>query len=416
MKIQQVLRVGAQVGALKNPRVNLQTSLRMGLRARFQARSTTILLIPIVAAIFLSVAATTVWAQSASPALPKRLVADYGYWSKYQTPPYGAAQIPMKMMTHILHAGINIDGSANGTIDVPDGFVEPELISKAHRAGVKVFLLVGGDAGAFSTMAASDTLRVVLAQNLWDFAQRYGYDGVDIDWEYPGTADRSGYFQLMNTLRSFFPSPTYQLSADIAPWGGPGYNLKKIATVLDFFNIMTYDCAGPWTDDAQLNSPIFWDPHDPEPYECQPGGSVQEAINAFLQVAPAAKLNIGTPFYGYDYRTVTQLWESCTDCNWSVVSENYGTFIKQRVNKDGWVRNYDSIAGVPYLLHSNGKPGFITYDDPSSTYLRVWYTDWERGLGGTFMWSLDADYDGTSQDLLNAMYNATLNNPSGATQ
>jgi hypothetical protein len=32
------------------------------------------------------------------------------------------------------------------------------------------------------------------------------------------------------------------------------------------------------------------------------------------------------------------------------------------------------------------------------------------------MWSLDADYDGTSQDLLNAMYNATLNNPSGATQ
>ena len=167
MKMQQVLRVGA----LKNPRVNLQTILGVGLRARFQAKSRTILLILTVAAIFLSVAATTVWAQSASPALPKRLVADYGYWSKYQTPPYGAAQIPIKMMTHILHAGINIDGSANGTIDVPDGFVEPELISKAHRAGVKVFLLVGGDAGAFSTMAASDILRVVLAQNLWDFAQ-----------------------------------------------------------------------------------------------------------------------------------------------------------------------------------------------------------------------------------------------------
>ena len=81
MKMQQVLRVGAQVGALKNPRVNLPTSLGMGLRARFQARSRTILLIPIVAAIFVSVAATAVWAQSASPALPKRLVADYGSWS-----------------------------------------------------------------------------------------------------------------------------------------------------------------------------------------------------------------------------------------------------------------------------------------------------------------------------------------------
>jgi GH18 family chitinase len=31
------------------------------------------------------------------------------------------------------------------------------------------------------------------------------------------------------------------------------------------------------------------------------------------------------------------------------------------------------------------------------------------GLGGTFMWSLDADYDGHSQDLLEAMYQATMN-------
>jgi len=401
MKIQQVLRVDAQ----ESSRASLQSNLRI------------VLLLLVVAATFWSLAATSVWAQSAAstPAWPKRLVADYGYWSKYQTPPYGAAQIPINMMTHILHAGINIDGSADGSIDVPDGFVEPLLISKAHNAGVKVFILLGGDAGAFSTVAASDTLRVILVENLWNFAQQYGYDGVDIDWEYPGTADARGYYELMSTLRTFFTSPTYQLSADIAPWGGPGYNLKKVAGVLDFLNIMTYDCAGPWTDDGQLNSPIFWDGHDPEPYECQPGGSVQEAITAFLRFAPAVKLNIGTPFYGYDYENVNALWGSCTHCDFSVLGENYGTFIKQRVNKGGWVRYYDSIAGVPYLLHTK-TPGYITYDDPSSTYLRVWYTDWERGLGGTFMWSLDADYDGTSQDLLNAMYNATLNNPSGATE
>src|SRR5271166_924092 len=118
MKIQQVLRVGAQESSRASLRVNLKT----------------ILLVLIVAAIFLSVAATAVSAQSASPALPKRLVADYAFWSKYQTPPYSAAQIPINMMTHILHAGISIDGSANGTIDVPDGFIEPELIAKAHNA------------------------------------------------------------------------------------------------------------------------------------------------------------------------------------------------------------------------------------------------------------------------------------------
>ena len=61
------------------------------------------------------------------------------------------------------------------------------------------------------------------------------------------------------------------------------------------------------------------------------------------------------------------------------------------------------------MLKTDGSDGFITYDDPTSTYLRVSYSDWSLGLGGTFMWSLDADYDGHGQDLLDAMYQATMN-------
>lgn len=31
--------------------------------------------------------------------------------------------------------------------------------------------------------------------------------------------------------------------------------------------------------------------------------------------------------------------------------------------------------------------------------------------GGAFMWALDQDYDGSSQDLLDAMYQATMHLP-----
>lgn len=74
----------------------------------------------------------------------------------------------------------------------------------------------------------------------------------------------------------------------------------------------------------------------------------------------------------------------------------------------GWVRYYDSLSLVPYLLRGDGSPGFITYDDPASTYRRVWCSLWKVGLGGSFIWSLDADYDGLGQDLLEAMYQATM--------
>jgi GH18 family chitinase len=91
-----------------------------------------------------------------------------------------------------------------------------------------------------------------------------------------------------------------------------------------------------------------------------------------------------------------------------VFTVNYGTDLKHKINKNGWYTQYDPIAYVPYMLRTDGSDGYITYDDPFSTYFRVWYSDWERGLGGSFMWSLDADYDGHSQDLLDAMYWATL--------
>jgi chitinase len=341
--------------------------------------------------------------------LPKRLVGDYGYWSQFQTPPYGAAQIPYHKLTHINHAGLSFN--ADGSLSVPQGFLEPELMERSHAAGVKVLLLLGGD---FPGVESSGTLQT-LVDNIAAFEKQHHYDGLDLDWEYPETtADRNFFVQLMRALRE--SNKDYTLSIDVAPWGGSGYDLKKLQISTDYFNIMMYDCAGPWTAHGQLNSPIFWDWHNPAPYECEPGGSDQQSAEIFLKYVPANQLNMGTPFYGYWYKNVNELFGVCPnslvtkdgDCNGEVISQNYGTWIKARINHDGWYTTYDPIALVPYMLRLDGSDGYITYDDSSSTFRRVLYSDWILGLGGTFMWSLDADYDGHSQDLLEAMYQATM--------
>jgi len=341
--------------------------------------------------------------------LPKRIVADYGYWSKYQNPPYGHAQIPYNELTHINHAGVSF--SADGSLTVPSGFIEPELNNLAHAAGVRVMLLLGGDFSGLETSGAVHTL----VDNVAAFEKQYRYNGVDLDWEYPETtADRLFLVKIMSLLRK--SNPEYTLSVDVAPWGGYGYDVKDLQLSLDYFNIMMYDCAGPWTAYGQLNSPIFWDTHDPAPWECQPGGSVNNTANIYLKKVPAKQLNMGTPFYGYHYTNINQLFGLCPNaattadgtCDNTVLTVNYGTDLKQRINKRGWQTYYDPIAFVPYMVRTDGSDGYITYDDAFSTYFRTWYSDWDRGLGGMFMWSLDADYDGQSQDLLDAMYQATV--------
>jgi len=120
------------------------------------------------------------------------------------------------------------------------------------------------------------------------------------------------------------------------------------------------------------------------------GGAANESAAIFEQQGvPPSQLNMGTPFYGYVYTNVSELFGECANashthdgnCNGTVFSANYGTFMKQRINQMGWQTFYDPIALVPYMLRVDGKKGFITYDDATSTYLRVWYADWQWNLG-----------------------------------
>ncbi len=44
----------------------------------------------------------------------------------------------------------------------------------------------------FPEMAASEEARNKFAQQCVELIKAYGFDGIDIDWEYPGYADHSG--------------------------------------------------------------------------------------------------------------------------------------------------------------------------------------------------------------------------------
>ena len=336
----------------------------------------------------------------------KRLLGYYPEWSKYNTPPYTAAQIPYSKLTHISHAFVLLAYKADGTLQVPSGMVELALISKAHAAGVKVLVSIGGGDGIqgprFNKMAQSETARQAFVTNVRSFLVKHGYDGVDIDWEVPNAADRANCTTLMQELRNGLPSPwliSMAVTADPRNYG-EGLDIPALAPILDFMNVMTYDFYGTWSGATGLVSPLLQDPADP-----QQAGSVETSMNLYAQQygVPVSKLNIGTPFYGYEWDGTDLLWATCSSCASS--SWNYGDYIKQRINQQGWVRNYDSTAQSPYLTNTTNQ-GLITYDGPASTSHKVHYVMKTRRFGGVFTWELSADYDGKTQDLLDAMYNA----------
>jgi chitinase len=361
---------------------------------------------------FLLILFTTSFAAAA----PKRLLAYFPYWAQWSTPAYTSATIPYQKLTHIAHAFLQLDKKNIGRIKVPQGLLDPLLIANAHAAGVKMLISIGGaDSGqshAFRQIAADSSIRAAFAQNLHNFVVANGYDGVDIDWEIPvDPRDTNNCIMLMQDLRNAFPAPQYLLSmaipADPRSYGS-GFNVPALAPLLDFINVMTYDFYGPWSAHAGLNSPLLQDPADPEDV-----GSIETSMDLYTNIygVPADKLNIGTAFYGYEFDSTQNLWDACTDCGNTTFSLNYGPDIKPLIGA-GWGRHRDPVAKAPYLLYygKGGQPGFITYDDAESTAAKVNYVLGKRGFGGVFLWSLDADYDGVGQDLLDAMFSAFQNN------
>ncbi|MBZ5667707.1 MAG: glycoside hydrolase family 18 protein [Acidobacteriia bacterium] len=364
--------------------------------------------VPLMLGALLCLLTGAAMAQDASA--PKRLLGYYPEWSKYNDPPYvySADQIPYSQLTHISHAFLLLDKKADGTLDEPQGFIEPNLISMAHAAGVKVLVSIGGGDGIqgprFNKMARVEAYRQAFAQNVHAFLTSNGYDGVDIDWEIPNARDMSDCTTLMQELRNELPSPwliSMATPSDPRSWGA-GFDIPALAPLVDFMNVMTYDFTGSWAGFAGLNSPLLQDPADPIQ-----SGSVKTSMDLYANIygVPLAQLNIGIPFYGYEFDGVDVLWAACSGC--AVNQQNYGDYIKPLMHSSAWQKQSDKSAKSPYMVNST-LPGFITYDNASSTSSKTRYILKQRGFSGVFMWELSADYDGKSQDLMDAMYKAWL--------
>lgn len=367
----------------------------------------------------------------------KRVVGYFMEWGIYGRN-FQVSNIHAEKLTHINYAFANVSsagecvlGDSYADIDkafpgdtwdtgvLRGNFNQLIQLKKAHP-GLKTLISVGGWTWSTNIFAAAatDASRAKFASSCVAFASKYGFDGIDIDWEYPGGGgndaglggpqDAHNYTLLLKALRAGLDAQgkkdghTYELTiaAPAAPSKVATLEVSQMSAYLDAINVMTYDFHGGWENSANFNAPLYASKGDPSPGEIATKFNADSAIKAWLSGgAPAKKVVMGVPFYGRGWAGVPAtnngLFQSATGpskgtwengiLDYKDIKNNYlGTF----------TRYFSNDAKVPWLY--NAQQGvMISYDDPDSMKTKAQYIN-TNNLGGAMIWELSGDDDQAS--------------------
>ncbi len=220
------------------------------------------------------------------------------------------------------------------------------------------------------------------------------FDGIDVDWEYPGVEHRDDFIALLAEFRRQMDGIGKGKLLTIAVGPNPamagGIDLTRLGELVDQVGLMTYDMSGPWSARTGFHAPLRL-------ADGQPGGTGQRAIEAFVAAGiPASKLLLGVPFYGYGWRNVEDQQNGLFQEGDGMRGDHPYREISGMTSASKLYR--DEASQAPWLFDGDV---FWTYDDPVSVRYKADYVR-EQRLGGVMIWELGEDT--REGDLLRAAY------------
>ncbi|CEI73471.1 peroxiredoxin [Romboutsia hominis] len=302
------------------------------------------------------------------------------------------------LLDAVIYAFVEIN--ENGTLRVPTPNYLNQLISlKNIKPTLKVIAAIGGwGVEGFSDAALTPASRYAFAREANKLIKQYNLDGIDIDWEYPGSSgagiksrpeDKENFTLLLTALRDVIGDNKW---LSVAGTGDIGYinrsaEISKIAPLINYFNLMSYDfTAGETGENAKKHHANLY-PSNLSLRGYSVDSMVQNLINAGM---PREKILLGVPFYGRLGAAITR---------------SYDQLRRDYINKNGHTVMFDRDAKVPYLV-KDGEFS-MSYEDTLSIYIKALYV-LDNCLGGIFSWT--STYD-QANILAKAMYDG-INRPS----
>lgn len=208
-------------------------------------------------------------------------------------------------------------GSRDEGDDNVHGCVEQMFLHKKKNRSLKVLLSIGGwnFSKYFRRPASTEAGRQRFASSAVKLMGDWGFDGLDIDWEYPNTtAQARDFVLLLEACREELDNyaeeyaPEYHFSITVASPASPEkyevMDLEGMDPFVDAWHLMAYDYAGSWDETSGHQAALYADEENKDATKF----NTEEAVEAYIQRGiTAEKITIGIPVYGRSFLNTTGL-------------------------------------------------------------------------------------------------------------
>ncbi|XP_036220239.1 probable chitinase 10 isoform X2 [Bactrocera oleae] len=345
-----------------------------------------------------------------------KIVCYYTNWSQYRVKigKFVPEDIPADLCTHIIFAfgwlkkgKLSSYESNDETKDSVPGLYDRMMTLKKVNPKLKILLALGGwsfGTQKFKEMSATRYTRQTFIYSAIPFLRKRGFDGFDMDWEYPkGSDDKKNFVLLLKELREAFEAEAQELKKQrlllsAAVPVGPdnvrgGYDVPAVASYLDFINLMAYDFHGKWERETGHNAPLYAPSTDSE---WRKQLSVDNAATMWVKMgAPKEKLVIGMPTYGRSF-TLANTEKHGPNAP-ATGGGREGVYTKEsgflayyeicEMLLNGAVYVWDEEMKVPYMVDGDQWVGF---DDERAIRNKMHWIK-SNGFGGAMVWTIDMD-------------------------
>ncbi|KAI5793879.1 glycoside hydrolase superfamily [Peziza echinospora] len=370
-----------------------------------------------------------------------KAIAYFAQWAIYARKHF-VQDVPADQLTHILYSFADIKANT-GEVFLTDTYADTDqrfptdswnengtnvygnikqlyLLKKKNRK-LKTLLSIGGwtYSAHFPTALSTPEGRSTFASTAVTLLKDLGFDGLDVDWEYPDNAAQAMDFVLLlkecrrqldlyyaeafssdskitdlddesnNNVTVIMEEGTASrpLLTIAAPCGAQHYSKLLIAEMdayLDFWNLMAYDFSGAWDSTSGHQSNLYKSTTNPTstPF------STADAVDYYIShgVTPS-KIILGMPLYGRSFvdtdgpgtkyaTTGAGSWENGI-WDYSVLPQSNAELF------------YDEESGATWS-YDNRTRTMMSFDTAEMQKVKAGYV-LEKGLGGAMWWESSSD-------------------------